>query len=266
MLQLKGRPHTTPGTRLAAALGISIACHAALLAARSGDALLPGADPVTEAIAVAVVDRSDGADRSEEPLPAEAAAATAPARPTAAAPPVRSRSQTTSSRHPALPHPSAPGSHDAASAAVDVASAPEGADANQHGEAGATTAFASSPERPPPRAGTGRGDAVAAAAPARTNAAHDDLRAWCRDCPTPDYPARARRQGWQGTVDVQLRVGRDGAVEHAEVGRSSGFAVLDAAAVTVARRSRFWVSSGEGLRGQLRYRFVLEEAQAHRPL
>jgi len=97
-----------------------------------------------------------------------------------------------------------------------------------------------------------------------------DLRAFCNSCPVPDYPARARRRGWQGTVDVELRVGPDGAVEQANVGRSSGYALLDHAAVSVARRSRFWLADGAGLaaglRGQLRYRFVLEGANSRHQL
>jgi len=108
-------------------------------------------------------------------------------------------------------------------------------------------------------AGGGRGAASGA------GAGGGDLRPWCTLCPTPVYPTRARREGWQGTVDVDLRVGRDGEVEQASVGRSSGFAVLDAAAVTVARQSRFRVIDGAERRGQLRYRFVLE-GSADRPL
>ncbi len=76
------------------------------------------------------------------------------------------------------------------------------------------------------------------------------------------YPSRARRLGWQGTVDVALQVGADGGVEDAQVGRSSGYAALDAAAVAVARRSRFHVTERSGIRGSLRYRFVLEDAPA----
>jgi TonB family protein len=88
----------------------------------------------------------------------------------------------------------------------------------------------------------------------------DGLRAFCRDCPAPTYPSRARRQGWQGTVDVALRIGGDGAVEGAEVGRSSGYPALDDCALAVARGSRFAVpEGGGGLRGELRYRFVLDE-------
>jgi TonB family protein len=82
--------------------------------------------------------------------------------------------------------------------------------------------------------------------------------------PGAGCPARADGQGWQGTVDVDVRVGGDGAVEEASVGRSSGFAALDTAAVTVARRSRFRVAGGTAVSGQLRYRFVLESGE--RPL
>ncbi len=91
-----------------------------------------------------------------------------------------------------------------------------------------------------------------------------DLRASCASCPAPDYPARARRRGWQGTVDVEVRVAGDGAVEEARIGRSSGFPVLDDAAVVVARRSRFHVAGRTPVSGQLRYRFLLEPAE--RPL
>ncbi len=87
----------------------------------------------------------------------------------------------------------------------------------------------------------------------------DGLRAFCTRCPAPDYPSRARRQGWQGTVDVDLEIGGDGVVAAARVGRSSGYPSLDAVALDVARASRFTVpAGGDGLRGQLRYRFVLD--------
>jgi protein TonB len=152
-------------------------------------------------------------------------------------------------------------------------------DAAAHAETLASTA----PDPAAPAASGGVGadvadDASAGGAPATGAGAHGtgdggaggagggDLRAWCRSCPRPEYPARARREGWQGTVDVELHVDRDGVVEHASVERSSGFAVLDAAAVTVARQSRFAVPRGESLRGQLRYRFVLEDGLSRRPL
>jgi protein TonB len=89
----------------------------------------------------------------------------------------------------------------------------------------------------------------------------DGLRVWCRTCPAPEYPVRARRQGWEGKVHVDLEVDGDGAVVAARVGESSGFGPLDAAAVAAARRSRFTPpAGGAGLRGRLRYRFVLEDS------
>ena len=96
----------------------------------------------------------------------------------------------------------------------------------------------------------------------------DGLRALCASCPAPEYPGRARRQGWQGTVDVELAIAPDGSVREARVGRSSGYPALDDVAVDVARRSRFTVPAGGegpgGLRGQLRYRFVLDATAASR--
>jgi TonB family protein len=113
-------------------------------------------------------------------------------------------------------------------------------------------------------AGNG-GSALGSAAGNGNGSGSDGLRAFCRSCPTPDYPVRARRQGWQGTVDVELAIGRDGAVQEARVGRSSGYPTLDEVALGVARESRFAMSAGgDGLRGQLRYRFVLDETAARR--
>jgi protein TonB len=89
--------------------------------------------------------------------------------------------------------------------------------------------------------------------------ADGDLRPLCVSCPAPEYPARARRRGWQGTVEVGLAIGRDGRVRDVRVARSSGFGALDTAAVAVARRSRFVLPGrGAAVRGKLRYRFRLE--------
>jgi protein TonB len=79
-------------------------------------------------------------------------------------------------------------------------------------------------------------------------------------CPVPDYPRQARRRGWQGVVDLRLRLDRDGRVIAVEVARQSGFGVLDDAAVAAARRSRFRLSGAQGaggVWGQMRYRFEL---------
>jgi protein TonB len=88
-----------------------------------------------------------------------------------------------------------------------------------------------------------------------------DLQASCVVCPVPSYPRRARRRGWEGIVDLRLRIDGAGRVSTVTVARSSGFGVLDDAAATAARRSRFQIRSREGMSGavwgRMRYRFEL---------
>jgi periplasmic protein TonB len=57
--------------------------------------------------------------------------------------------------------------------------------------------------------------------------------------PWPRYPAAARRRGIEGEVLVEVRVGADGAPAGVEILRSSGSALLDAAAVEALERWRF---------------------------
>lgn len=87
-----------------------------------------------------------------------------------------------------------------------------------------------------------------------------DMRLYCVSCPEPVYPRLARARGWQGAADIELVVLADGRVETAALGRSSGFEVLDRAALEVARRSRFAPppdSLEPPVRGRLAYRFEL---------
>jgi len=80
----------------------------------------------------------------------------------------------------------------------------------------------------------------------------------------PEYPRQARRRGWQGVVDLRLRLNGAGRVTAVEIARESGFSVLDDAAVAAARRSRFRLGGGRvsgqvrgSVWGQMRYRFEL---------
>ncbi|HEY2385424.1 MAG TPA: energy transducer TonB [Candidatus Binatia bacterium] len=259
--------------RWMAALALSLGCHALLLA------MLPmlGAFtfPPERPIAVTLLGGGGGSDgggagegggdargseaaapvEETEPAPAEGVAALAPTPPVAA--PLHPRAQAL--RREAMRR-----------APARRAVAPEAPPQGPAGAGGASEAAASR--------GGGIGDGTGTAEGSGTGSGHGDgvgngagggdgggdLRASCASCPAPEYPARARRQGWQGTVDVAVRVGGDGAVEEAQVGRSSGFAALDTAAVSVARRSRFRVAGGTAVSGQLRYRFVLEAGE--RPL
>lgn len=269
------------------ALALSIACHAGLLVARLVNFPQPGA-PSAGAIEVAALERGESGEPGESAAnerTAPAASSDEPAHSASAAETsapggerwlaARKRRGGTSDagrvaspgaapgRGLAVPTdrpgPAEPSDREHESPRDGGAAAGAAEDGNA---AGGPTEGAGAAGAEPGALAAGSGPSAAGAG-AGTAGGGGDLQAWCRSCPTPEYPARARRQGWQGTVDVDLHVGRDGAVEHVNVGRSSGFALLDAAAVTVARRSRFWVSGGgDGLRGQLRYRFVLEEARS----
>jgi protein TonB len=57
--------------------------------------------------------------------------------------------------------------------------------------------------------------------------------------PRPAYPAPARRQGWEGTVRLRVRVTEDGRAGQVDIHRSSGYDPLDEAALDAVRRWRF---------------------------
>jgi TonB family protein len=86
-------------------------------------------------------------------------------------------------------------------------------------------------------------------------------RASCAYCPQPHYPLIARARGWEGTVEVLLSVRADGSVNAATLWRSSGYSVLDQAAVVAAQHSRFTPPRETPLRGRMEYRFELVTAR-----
>lgn len=55
----------------------------------------------------------------------------------------------------------------------------------------------------------------------------------------PRYPGKARRAGWEGTAVLKVLVDPEGAAGRVTVDRSSGFDVLDAAAVKAVRHWKF---------------------------
>jgi len=57
--------------------------------------------------------------------------------------------------------------------------------------------------------------------------------------PKPFYPQRARERGIEGKVSVRVWVNADGAVDRAEVVKSSGFELLDRSAHESALEARF---------------------------
>lgn len=54
----------------------------------------------------------------------------------------------------------------------------------------------------------------------------------------PDYPAIAITGNWEGTVVVLITLGPDGIID-AKIGTSSGYAVLDRAALRAAEESTY---------------------------
>lgn len=52
------------------------------------------------------------------------------------------------------------------------------------------------------------------------------------------YPAIARRKGWQGTVRLELHIEADGTVSHLELDQTSGYPVLDRAALDCLQTAR----------------------------
>ncbi|KJV10805.1 hypothetical protein VZ95_02475, partial [Elstera litoralis] len=67
-----------------------------------------------------------------------------------------------------------------------------------------------------------------------------DYRAAFREPPTkPTYPPRAAALDQQGEALVRVRVGPDGDQEEVLLWRSSGFELLDRAALATVRRWRF---------------------------
>jgi protein TonB len=55
----------------------------------------------------------------------------------------------------------------------------------------------------------------------------------------PNYPETARRAGWEGRVTVRVEVSADGVPTSVTLGKSSGYGVLDQAALRAVKSWRF---------------------------
>ena len=63
------------------------------------------------------------------------------------------------------------------------------------------------------------------------------------------YPALARRQGWEGQVLLALTIEADGQLDNLQVASSSGYAVLDAAALHALQRVGRLAAAADWLAG-----------------
>ena len=86
----------------------------------------------------------------------------------------------------------------------------------------------------------------------------------------PPYPRRARMMGWEGTVVLRVIVSADGIVAEVAVHRSSGYPLLDQAAVMAARSKRFVPAKDGGFTtssvAEMPVRFVLTQYLEDDPL
>jgi protein TonB len=60
-----------------------------------------------------------------------------------------------------------------------------------------------------------------------------------RSNPPPEYPAVARRRGYEGTVVVEVLVSKEGRVQDLRLFQASGYAVLDRAATAAIKNWLF---------------------------
>lgn len=109
---------------------------------------------------------------------------------------------------------------------------------------------------PPGAVGAVASPAATARAPAPNDGIDaDGLRKFRLDLATQarrnkNYPPRALAAGWRGTAEVRLTVERGGIVQEPELTRSSGFAVLDVAALDMLARAAPQTAIPESLYGR----------------
>ncbi|HYE40959.1 MAG TPA: TonB family protein [Ramlibacter sp.] len=103
------------------------------------------------------------------------------------------------------------------------------------------------------------------AAPSTNSSADGTMRTavFAEGCATPEYPARAARNGETGTVELALLVGADGRVTSSRVSKSSGSRDLDRAAVKALTLCKFQpaVNNGQAEAGwaQIAYVWTLKD-------
>lgn len=84
--------------------------------------------------------------------------------------------------------------------------------------------------------------------------------------PNPEYPLQARRNNWEGVTVLKILIETDGLVKNVTVLQSSGYEILDRAAVKAVKRWRYRPASVNGVavakQAQVRINFVLEDEDA----
>jgi protein TonB len=249
--------HAHPRSAAVTATALSIALHTALILI-AGLSIFSPADP-PGLIRVSLLGGGSGGDAQQQPAPAaqpaagnaaptsRAAGATVVAAPPKEKPAVPAKRQPVMARQKqkqAILEPPAPPAAALADPPAGSAGGASGGEAVATGSGGGSGTGL----------GAGRGSGTGFGS---GHGGGGDLRAFCLRCPKPQYPRVARLRGWEGTVDVDVALGADGNVSSASIAASSGYDVLDAAALAAARQSRFQLSSAGALRGRIAYGFRL---------
>ena len=87
--------------------------------------------------------------------------------------------------------------------------------------------------------GSGTGNGAGDGTSDGVQGAGGDGHAGYLHCPKPDYPRLARQQGWQGTTLLRVEVRVNGVPGTVEVAASSGYEVLDNAALKAVHSWKF---------------------------
>lgn len=82
-----------------------------------------------------------------------------------------------------------------------------------------------------------------------TQGAITDLKELFAANPAPVYPRIARQRGWEGTVELRVLVAREGLPTRVEIAKSSGYDVLDNAALETIKDWHFLAAQS----GQFRF-------------
>lgn len=109
----------------------------------------------------------------------------------------------------------------------------------------------------PPAAASGTGSGTG------SGAVRTITLAEANGCATPEYPARAARNGDSGTVVLALLIGTDGRVANARVQKTSGSRDLDKAALNALSMCQFKPATNNGVPeagwGQLAFVWTLDD-------
>jgi periplasmic protein TonB len=97
---------------------------------------------------------------------------------------------------------------------------------------------APSPAQPQPQSQLADNTGESKATLATKQISSSELKQLGCQIPQPDYPAKAKRLAQEGVVTMNVTIATDGRVTHAAVAQSSGFPLLDSAAVTALQAGR----------------------------